>query len=143
METEFGFYHPSRGYWQTTSEPSNSTRNTYPDGTVEVPLKPGADYEWRDNRWVHVPVDVTHLLALERKTMVCSRFQAKAALLAAGLLAQVEQIIEQADPLTKLTWAEAVEFHRSGPFIATIITATGITDEQMDEIFRSAVQIET
>lgn len=25
---------------------------TYPEGTVEVPLKPGADYEWQDGEWV-------------------------------------------------------------------------------------------
>lgn len=28
---------------------------TYADGTVEVPLKPGADFEWQDGEWIYVP----------------------------------------------------------------------------------------
>jgi len=40
---EHGFYHPSRGYWQTNSEPPQHVLDGYPEGTVEVPLKPGSD----------------------------------------------------------------------------------------------------
>lgn len=28
---------------------------TYPAGTVEVALKPGADFEWQEGEWVHAP----------------------------------------------------------------------------------------
>ncbi|WP_226552985.1 hypothetical protein [Celeribacter naphthalenivorans] len=49
-----GFYHPDRGYWQATSNPSEEVRATYPEGTVQVPLKPGADYHWQDGEWVFV-----------------------------------------------------------------------------------------
>lgn len=42
---EKGFFHPDRGYWQAV----------YPEGTIEVPLKPGPDHEWQDGEWVHVP----------------------------------------------------------------------------------------
>lgn len=52
--SEVGFYHPSWGYWQTTDEPSDATRATYPQGTVEVPLKPGANYDWQNGAWVPV-----------------------------------------------------------------------------------------
>ena len=52
---EKGFFHPSRGYWQTTNEPPASVIATYPQGAVEVPLKPGADYEWDGEEWVHSP----------------------------------------------------------------------------------------
>lgn len=27
---------------------------TYPEGTVEVPIKPGPDHEWQDGEWVYV-----------------------------------------------------------------------------------------
>ena len=50
---ERGFYHPSRGYWQTVGEPSPEILAAYPAGTVEVPLKPGADYEWQ-GEWAPV-----------------------------------------------------------------------------------------
>ena len=43
---EHGFYHPSRGYWQTTNEPPAHIMAAYPEGTVQVPLKPGPEYEW-------------------------------------------------------------------------------------------------
>ena len=49
---EFGFFHPDRGYWQAISEPSQDILDSYPDGTVRVPLKPGAGYEWIGGEWV-------------------------------------------------------------------------------------------
>jgi hypothetical protein len=52
---EKGFYHPSRGYWQTTNEPSAEILAAYPEGTVEVPLKPHSDCEWDGSTWVDVP----------------------------------------------------------------------------------------
>jgi hypothetical protein len=53
---EKGYYHPSRGYWQTLSGPNAEVLATFPEGTLEVPLKPGADYEWdeEDGEWVYV-----------------------------------------------------------------------------------------
>jgi hypothetical protein len=52
---EKGFFHPDRGYWQTISEPSAEILATYPEGTVEVPLKPHANCEWDGSTWVDVP----------------------------------------------------------------------------------------
>lgn len=46
---EKGFFHPSRGYWQTIGTPSEAILATYPEGTVEVPLQPvreGYAHEW-------------------------------------------------------------------------------------------------
>jgi hypothetical protein len=52
---EHGFFHPNRGYWQTTGEVSKDVFAAYPEGTVEVPLKPGAGYEWSGKSWVFAP----------------------------------------------------------------------------------------
>ena len=49
---EKGFYHPSVGYWQTTNEPSEETLAGYPQGTKEVPLKPGKGYNYNGTEWV-------------------------------------------------------------------------------------------
>lgn len=49
---EVGFFHPDRGYWQAISEPSQDILDSYPDGTVRVPLKPGDGYEWIGGEWV-------------------------------------------------------------------------------------------
>lgn len=51
---EKGFFHPDLGYWQTVGAPSAEVLDAYPDGTVEVTLKPGADYEWDGSAWVHL-----------------------------------------------------------------------------------------
>lgn len=71
-----------------------------------------------------------------------SRFQARAALLDAGLLGAVEVALADAGPLAQLAWAEAVEFRRTSPTIAALSAAIGLTDEQVDSLFRAAAQIE-
>lgn len=137
-----GFYHPEHGYWQTVSEPDVDTLAGYPEGTISVQLKPGADYEWQDGAWVHVPPDPAEALVAERAGMVCSRFQAKAALHLAGLLPSVEAAIAQADPVTRIAWAEAVEYRRTSPTILALAAALELSDEQVDDLFRTAMQIE-
>ena len=49
---EHGFFHPDRGYWQATSDVPEHILDAYPEGAVEVPLKPGAGYEWSGSEWV-------------------------------------------------------------------------------------------
>ena len=66
---EHGFYHPSRGYWQTTSDVPQRILDTYPEGTVEVPLKPSAEHEWIDGAWVHVPPDPAVQIAAFRRAV--------------------------------------------------------------------------
>ena len=46
MENEKGFYHPSRGYWQTTGQPTPSAIKKYPSGYAEVPVQPDENYQW-------------------------------------------------------------------------------------------------
>jgi len=58
---EIGFYHPTVGYWQTTNEPSPEVLSNYPQGTVQVPLKPSGDYEWDGQSWGKLPVDLQAL----------------------------------------------------------------------------------
>lgn len=48
---EKGFFHPSRGYWQTITDPSDQIRAAYPEGTVETPLQPTPIHVWDGNQW--------------------------------------------------------------------------------------------
>lgn len=80
--------------------------------------------------------------AVARSSMVCSRFQAKAALLQAGLLDQVEAAISNSDATTKLAWAEAVEFRRTSPTIAKLGALLDLNDTQLDDLFTAAMAIE-
>ena len=77
----------------------------------------------------------------ERAAMTVSRFQALAALLNAGLLSQVNVAIADAGPLAQLAWAEATEFRRNSPTIAGLVAGLGLTDTQVDDLFRAAALI--
>ena len=76
-----------------------------------------------------------------RASMTVSRFQAMAALLDAGLLSQVNAALADAGPLAQLAWAEATEFHRNSPTIAGLASGLGLTDTQVDDLFRAAALI--
>lgn len=81
-------------------------------------------------------------LADRRGDMVASRFQVRAALLMAGLLDQVEAAVAAADPLTRMAWAEAVEFRRASPTIARLAEGLALDATTLDELFAAALQIE-
>lgn len=66
------------------------------------------------------------------------RLAFKAALLQAGLLDQVEAAVANADALTRLKWAEAVEFPRADPMIDALGQAIGLTPEAIDQMYVQA-----
>lgn len=71
-----------------------------------------------------------------------SRFQARAALMAAGLLAAADAAVEASDdPFLQLAWKEAVAFPRTSPSIAALAPTLGLTEADVDNLFRAAAQI--
>ena len=77
---EQGFFHPERGYWQTISEPSSEMLASYPAGTVQVPLKPGADFEWDGVAWIAtIPAPVVLTSAEQTSAIEAQRDAALAA----------------------------------------------------------------
>jgi hypothetical protein len=69
-------------------------------------------------------------------------FQAKAALLNAGLLDPVLAAIAAAPRITQLAWAEATEFRRTSPTVLMLAGALGLTSTQLDDLFKAAKGIE-
>lgn len=69
-----GFYHPSVGYWQTTTE--NPDTSAYPAGTAEVPIKPAANMDWDAATGQWVAVDPPQVSQLEKDQL---RYQRRAA----------------------------------------------------------------
>ena len=69
-----------------------------------------------------------------------TRFQAKAALLGAGLLEQVEVYMALPDTpmVTKLAWTETQDFERGSPTVAGLSALLGLTSEQVDALFITA-----
>lgn len=106
-------------------------------GAEIVPGPDGVPVE----RWPAPPSE-EQIMAARRAGMVVSRFQARAALMDAGLLADVElAIAASGDPLIQLAWTEATEFRRLSPTIAWAAAALDLTDEQVDGLFTAASQI--
>lgn len=137
---EHGFFHPDRGYWQTNSGIPAQILATYPEGTIEVPLKPGPDYEWQ-GEWVYVEPDPAAALAAERASMVCSPAQMRLALLAAGQLEAV-QAIADANPQAAIMWEYATQINRTNLLIDALGAENGFSAEQIDDLFRAAMAIE-
>ena len=80
-------------------------------------------------------------LRKRRESMKVTRYQAKAALLGAGLLNDVEVAIAVSDdPLLIMAWAEA-SFDRLSPFAGQMMELTGMTGEQLDDLFEVAMSI--
>ncbi|WP_373054609.1 hypothetical protein [Thioalkalivibrio sp.] len=79
----------------------------------------------------------------QREGMVVSRFQAKAALSNAGMLATVQAMMD--DPSTpevyRLAWQDATEFRRTSPTLTAMNAVLGLTDEQLDDLFVAAASI--
>ena len=86
------------------------------------------------------PEEIAQRLEQKRQSMNVTPFQAKAALLDADLLDDIEALI--ADPLTDrvvvLAWNNAIQFERLSPMVAGIAAALGWTDEQLDGLFEAA-----
>lgn len=72
-----------------------------------------------------------------------TRFQALAALLQAGLLADVEayMALPETDPFTVLAWKEAQEFRRESPIVSGLAQVLSLTEVQLDDLFSFASTI--
>ena len=77
-----------------------------------------------------------------QKPLEVTRFQAKAALAQAGLLASVEAMVAEGDDMTKLAWQEANVFLRNSPTIAALAAALNLSGAEVDALFEQAAAIE-
>ena len=104
--------------------------NTQVDGVLGVYLQ--ADWETMraDEMWTRNPVP-------QQVTMR----QARLALLKAGLLDAAEAAIASAGREAQLEWEYAAVVERSNPFIAIVQQQQGVTDEQIDDLFREAAKL--
>lgn len=129
---ELGFFHPDRGYWQAIAGNPDDLLPSYPEGTIQVPLKPGADYEWQDGTWVYVEPP-----APPAPDRVTAR-QFKLQLLADGILDQVEGWIATQSQAVQIAYANSGTFVRDEPMMQAGFAALGFTPEQVDAFFTAA-----
>ena len=100
------------------------------DGVLGVYMQ--ADWETMrdDEMWARNPVP-------QQVTMR----QARLALLKAGLLDDAEAAIASAGREAQLEWEYASAVERSNPVIAIVQQQQGVTDEQIDDLFREAAKL--
>ena len=67
--------------------------------------------------------------------------QARLALLSAGLLDDVEAVISAAGRAAQLEWEYASVVDRSNPAVAAVQQQQGMTDAQIDDLFRGAAKL--
>jgi len=132
---ELGFYHEDRGYWQAIAGDAETLLPTYPDGTIEVPLKPGADYDWQDGAWVEMPPEPPP--APDR----VSRRQFKMQLEISGLASLVSDWVASQSALVQIAFNESGEFVRAEPMMQSGFTALGFTSDQIDAFFTAAASL--
>lgn len=117
---------------------------------ASIPMDPAnTDYQaylaWVAEGNVAEPAPVPtadETLAAERAGMVCSALQGRLALAAAGLLDATQAAVTAGDQTTHVAWEYATEWRRTSPMMATLAGAVGITETQMDDLFRAAMKIE-
>lgn len=67
--------------------------------------------------------------------------QIRRALLAQGLLDEVQAFVEAADLETRMAWEYAIQIDRDNALIAAAAEAIGATDADVDDLFRLAVTL--
>ena len=80
-------------------------------------------------------------LAAWRETADCSRLQAMLVLEEDGLLEQIEAWIDSRSvpKAAKLAWKEAYRFSRKSPLWGQFAQLFGLSEEQIDDLFRRAM----
>ncbi len=64
--------------------------------------------------------------------------QAKLALLEAGLLEKIEEVIQQMDKQTQIAWEYATEFSRNNPLLLALAESLKLSKEAIDNLFIKA-----
>jgi hypothetical protein len=131
---EHGFFHPDLGYWQAIGGDAEELLAGYPEGTEQVPLKPGGDYEWQDGAWSYVAPPV---VVPDRVTAR----QFKLQLLATGLLDSVEGWVATQSQAVQIAYENSGTFVRDEPMMAAGFVALGFTDQQIDAFFTAAAAL--
>lgn len=78
---------------------------------------------------------------VERDAQEVSMRQARLALLAAGLLDDVETGITALDKAAQIEWEYATSVKRGSALVASIAAALSLSDDQLDDLFTAAAAL--
>lgn len=140
-----GIHHPASIFslWNRAEKLAIGIYEVVPDEVPEGKVAVSWDLVMDDGFVRRVPTLVDYV---EPVPQVVSRAQGKLALVGAGLwqgivdyVALIEDPMDRA--IAQAALHDTQEWRRSSPFLATAAAALGLTQEQLDGLFRAAAQI--
>ena len=99
--------------------------------------QPSPDYHWQDGKWVYIPPPAE---PRPEPVIVVSPYQARVALLNAGLLDTIETAINTKGGALKIKWEYATEFRSDDVDLLELATELGIA-AQIPALFQAAQQV--
>lgn len=129
---EKGFYNSTLGYWQTIG--GEPTKEDYPIGTIEVPLRPAPEYVWNDVEWIFVKplLPAADELRKNMPTLTARQFW----LGAYSLGISKSDVLAATDaPEIHIEIDVTTEFHRTYESVIVLADLLGISPEQMDDVW--------
>lgn len=153
--TDMRLDNPSVSFTADISDDIAAAFNTFPVDETSAPTfnQDTEELVWINpifvnGRWVQQwrvdllsPQVIADRLEYWRQTASCTPFQGRMALINASLMEQVQSAIDAADETTKTAWEYALEWKRNSPMISSLAATLGMTDEQIDGLFRAAMLI--
>ena len=88
-----------------------------------------------------VPASTMPVSSATAVPQAVTRRQALLALLAAGKLDEIEQLIQAAPRAVQIAWEASGTFERSSPLIDSLAPQVGLTSEAVDLLFIEAAQL--
>lgn len=120
LDLHGGYYEGDKANWQDQ----------------EVPQRPSANHTWNGSGWATAPAPVPFGVTMR---------QARLALLQSGLLTQVNTAIANmpgvAGDAARITWEFAGDVQRNDTMLAQLAGALGLSDAQLDDLFRLAATL--
>ncbi len=130
---------------------------SYPDGTIQVPLKPGPDYELQGNEWVYVePVPAPNpvppmisrrqfydgLVAVDRIT----KSEALAAMKTGTIPSALQTVLDgmtddDARYKAEMKLIGATDFGRDDPLVMVFAISQGMSEADVDQFWRDCYSL--
>ncbi|CAI2936167.1 DUF4376 domain-containing protein [Aminobacter niigataensis] len=166
--SEFGFFHPLRGYWQAIGGTPSELLSDYPEGTIQVPIRPGIDHEFVSGEWAYIPPSLSDQKAAKLAAVATQRWEVETGGITVGGAAIATDRVSQSlingayngairhpatiikfksvdgwvtlDAVTMITIGDAVFFHVQACFAHEEVLATAI-DAAPNEAALNAIDI--
>jgi hypothetical protein len=132
--------------WYAGAVPDGTARSVdvAPDNTSTAGTEGELRANWSGTAWVERPYTAPGAAPITSPVpQTVTRRQAKAALILAGKVDAVEAALAAIpDPLARSLaqneWDESLQFERQRPLLVQLAAAIGLTDADLDELFRAA-----